>query len=108
MVSEREYANYLEVLFNDRFGPENVEREVYTESGRFCDFIIKTELFDLAVEVENKSEDVITNGVAQALLYAQDENAVPVVVYPPDDKNNDRELEQLSAFCVITEIPYKL
>lgn len=108
MISEKDYADYLEVLFGDWFGPENVDREVFTESGRYCDFLIDTDLFRFAVEVENRSEDVVTNGVAQALLYSQDLDAIPVVVYPPDRKNNDEELRKLSAFCSIIEIPFHL
>lgn len=108
MVLESDYADYLEVLFNDEFGPESVEREVYTPAGRYCDFFVDTDLFRFAIEVENTSEDVITNGVAQALLYGQQLDALPVVVYPPDGKDNSDELAELSAFCSIIEIPYEL
>lgn len=106
MVSEKEYADYLEVLFNEKYPTADVEREVYTDSGRFCDFLIKTDLFRFAVEVEDSSEDVVTNGVAQTLLYAEELDAIPVVVYPPDEKNNDKEIELLQSFCEIIDIPF--
>lgn len=108
MVLESDYADYLEALFNDLFGKENVEREVYTETGRYCDFLIEGKLVTMAVEVENRSEDVITNGVSQALLYAQELDATPVVVYPPGDGHNKPELEELSAYCEIRAIPYEV
>lgn len=105
MVLESDYADYLQVVFNDKFGEDNVEREVYTDSGRYCDFLIRGNLFDYAVEVENTSEDVVTNGVAQSLLYSQELDAMPVVVYPPDNQN-EKELEMLSSFVSIISIPY--
>lgn len=108
MVSEQKYADFLEVYFQDLFGPENVEREVYTPAGRFCDFLIDAELFRLAIEVENKSEDVVDNGVAQALLYAEELNAIPVCVFPAESGGNSRELEQLASHVEIVKIPYEL
>jgi hypothetical protein len=108
MVLESTYADYLEVLFQDKFGSENVEREVYTPAGRYCDFVIYSKLLTLAVEVENTSEDVIDNGVAQALLYAEELDAAPVCVYPPDTDDNAEELAQLSSHVNIVAIPYEL
>lgn len=108
MVLESKYADYLEVLFEDKFGSENVEREVYTPAGRFCDFVIDSEILRLAVEVENTSEDVIDNGVAQALLYAEELNAAPVCVYPLNENDNAEELAQLSSHVNIVAIPYEL
>lgn len=107
MIAESDYADYLEVVFNDLFGKDAVKREFYTKSGRFCDFLVETELITLAIEVENSSEDVVTNGVAQALLYSEELDAAPLVVYPPDKKDNETELDYLSSHVSIVEIPYK-
>lgn len=92
MIPEQKYADYLEELFKDKFGTDNVTREVYTSSGRFCDFLIETERSRYAVEVENTSDEVITSGVAQAQLYAEELDAEPVVVFPPGIDNLHEKL----------------
>jgi hypothetical protein len=107
MVAESEYADFLEELFVDTFGAENVSREIHhSDTDRVCDFLIETKLGRRAVEVENTSGDVVSNGAAQALLYSRLFDATPVVVYPPDGEN-DLELELLSSFIEIVPIePY--
>lgn len=78
----------LEPVLETEYGAENVTREPrFAETYREPDFLIETHLCTLAVEVENRSEDVI-GGLGQAVLYAShDTEYVPVVVHPPDDEN---------------------
>lgn len=105
MVRESDYADYVEAVLQDVFSPATVSREVVTESGRFCDILVETDLFRFAVEVENRSEDVVTNGVGQAMLYGDELDAIPVVVCPPDGENKT-ELQTLRNYVAIIELPY--
>lgn len=104
MVSESIYADYVEEFFTHKFPEATIKREVETDSGRFCDILIDTEPLTLAVEVENTAEDVVTNGVGQALLYADELDALPVVVYPDGEASG--EIETLNSFCQIVHLPY--
>lgn len=104
---ESEYADYLEELFKSSFGSENVHREVHTPSDRFCDFLIETESSRYAIEVENTSEDIITNGVAQAILYAEELNAKPVVVFPSSSVKNIQELFAIASAVQVFPIPFE-
>jgi len=104
MVAESEYHQYLLHYLAGQFPQATITEEVYTDSGRFCDIMVEHGPLRLAIEVENTAEDVVTNGVGQALLYSEELDAVPVVIYP--DGDNEAELDSLRSFCHIVKIPY--
>jgi hypothetical protein len=100
MVSEAVYADYVETVFAHRFPDATIEREVYTPSERFCDIVVESKYFTYVIEVENTSDDVVTNGVGQALLYATEFDGIPIIVFPPDG-DNEAELNALSNYVTI-------
>lgn len=82
--TETEYMDWLEGVLCDEYGDENVQRNPRLETDRIPDFLIDTWLCTLAVEVEDREEDMI-DGSGQASMYAaHDTEYVPVVVGPPD------------------------
>jgi len=104
MVAESDYHTYLIQYLAATFPSATISEEVHTDSGRFCDILVDLGPFRLAIEVENTAEDVVTNGVGQALLYSEELDALPVVIYP--DGDNEAELDSLRSFCHIVKIPY--
>jgi len=105
MVAESDYHAFLMQHLQREFPDAAILEEVYTDSGRFCDILLEVDPFRLAIEVENSAEDVVTNGVGQALLYGEELDALPVIIYPDGDAA--AELESLDAFCQIICIPYE-
>jgi len=74
----------LVAWFEERVGPENVQRQVYQPGPRwFVDIVVEVGYATLYVEVENDA-DSVRPGIAQALGYAAGDTAagVPVVVTP--------------------------
>jgi len=104
MVAESDYHTFLIQYLRHEFPDAAISEEVYTDSGRFCDILLEADPFRLAIEVENSAEDVVTNGVGQALLYGEELDALPVVIYPEGDAA--AELESLGAYCQIICIPH--
>jgi len=105
MVAESDYHAFLIQYLRHEFPDAAISEEVHTDSGRFCDILLEVGPFRLAIEVENSAEDVVTNGVGQVLLYGEELDALPVVIYPEGDAA--AELKSLDAFCAIICIPYE-
>lgn len=106
MTHEDEHNIQEEVrgILEGEFGEDNVEEEKYLpETGRFVDFYVETALIDMAIEVENDFESVVT-GVGQTLLYAQHElGAVPMVVIP-EGHDEQPETDLLRREVAIIEV----
>jgi hypothetical protein len=107
MVSEDEYTGSLIETLDAIEAIDTIEREVYHESsGRWLDILVIINNIRFAVEVENTAEDALYNGVGQAIFYADQFNAIPVVVYPQrDDQTVEIEIQQQWSQCPIIPIP---
>lgn len=89
-MSEAAFLDSVESRLRERYA--DVEREPRLPSGREPDFVVRTWLFTLAVEVEYHPEDVtddVIRGAGQAMDYAGElaldrdgAGVVPVVIYP--------------------------
>lgn len=81
---EKTFGDRVEEHLVEHYGADNVEREKYLpEPYRFVDFWVSGPVVDLAIEVENDFESLMT-GIGQAQLYAAHRDAVPVVIVPED------------------------
>lgn len=80
--TEQEFAQKVREFLIDVYGEENVHMEYYLgRSERLCDFFVRGPLTKFAIEVENNWEAVY-GGAGQAIQYAQEIDAVPVIVVP--------------------------
>lgn len=82
---EQSFYDRVEQFLETEYGAANVESDKFLpEPYRFADLWVETPLVDYAIEVENDFEAVL-KGVGQVLIYAAEEtNAVPVIIVPPD------------------------
>lgn len=89
-MKEEKLQDEIEAELKEQHGKENVHREKYLqESDRYVDFYVEGTV-PLAIEVENGFDSVL-KGVGQALIYAQELKAVPVIIVP------ESEIEQPEA-----------
>lgn len=83
--SESAFVDKVEAELAYIYGANNVNRNVYLEdTGRYCDLWVETpaRVQDLAIEAENDFESAF-GGASQALLYAYQLDAHPIVIVPP-------------------------
>lgn len=101
---EKPFQDRVVAYLEDEYGAENVEEDKYLpDPYRFCDVWVEGALVDYAIEIENDFDAAI-NGVGQALMYAaEEENAVPIVVLPPDH-TDEPEASSLRRAVPIVEL----
>jgi hypothetical protein len=101
---EAEFQDRVVAYLQDQYGKDNVEESKYLpDPYRFCDIWVEGPLFDYAIEVENDFE-AATAGVGQAVIYAAEEvNAVPVIVLPPDH-SEEPEISSLRRAMPVVEL----
>lgn len=82
--SETAFVDKVEAELAYIYGAENVHRNVHLDNtGRYCDLWVETpaRVQDLAIEAENDFESAF-GGASQALLYAYQLDAHPMVIVP--------------------------
>jgi len=107
MVSESAFVETLVDGLHSHELVSHVEQEYHIEQlDRFLDLLVTVGTVRLAVEVENTPEDALYNGVGQALLYARETDAIPLVIYPEtEDTTTSRELRHQQSQCPIVSVP---
>jgi hypothetical protein len=85
------------------FGKDNITEQKYLpETYRFADFYVEGKFMNYAIEVENDFEAVL-KGIGQVLIYANELDAVPVIVIP-EGHIEEPEATILNRYVEIIEI----
>lgn len=81
-VPESKFSLAVGNVLKEMYPDATVEQEPYlSTTGRYADWVVYDTPLPLAVEVENDAESAIA-GLGQALIYAWETEAIPIVVLP--------------------------
>lgn len=80
---EKTFSYRVRKYLIDNYGKDNVhDNEFLPERYRWADYYVEGPITDFAIEIENDFDSCF-KGVSQALVYAAELEATPLVIVPP-------------------------